>query len=176
MAGAALDSQSIRQLILQPEAGYPPLVQEFLSLEEQLQPNGFDLSLQTVARFTSAGQMGRDAQARILSESSAVPFGEDDWLFLPAGIYLIAFNEIVNFPLNLMGLGCPRSSLLRSGVSINTAVWDAGYRGRSQALLTVHNSLGYHLQKGARLLQLVFFRLARSAAQGYQGNFQDEGR
>ncbi len=59
-------------------------------------------------------------------------------------------------------------------MSVHTAVWDAGYRGRSQALLMVHHHQGYRLQQGARLLQLVFFRLAQPVSQGYQGRFLRE--
>jgi dUTP pyrophosphatase len=53
-------------------------------------------------------------------------------------------------------------------------VWDAGYRGRSQALLVVFNELGYRVQRGARLMQLVFFRLAGPVSEGYQGRFLGE--
>ena len=74
-----------------------------------------------------------------------------------------------------MALGRPRSSLLRSGVSLHTAVWDAGYQGRSQSLLTVHHAGGFRLQRDARLAQLVFFRLSSPPSQGYQGRYQGEG-
>jgi dUTP pyrophosphatase len=87
---------------------------------------------------------------------------------------LITLNEVVALPLDIMALGRPRSSLLRSGVSIHTAVWDAGYQGRSQALLVVHHPEGYRVRKGARLLQLVFWRLAMPVDQGYQGTYQRE--
>ena len=87
---------------------------------------------------------------------------------------MITFNEIVNLPLDVMALGRPRSSLLRSGVSIHTAVWDAGYRGRSQALLVVYNHAGFRVQKNARLMQMVFIRMAQPASEGYQGRFLGE--
>ena len=111
---------------------------------------------------------------RELSATRKIEFNEEGWLHLEPGPYLATFNEIVTLPLNLMALGRPRSSLLRSGVSVHTAVWDAGYRGRSQALLTVHHHEGYHLQTGARLIQLVFFPLVRQVGQGYQGKFLGE--
>ena len=82
---------------------------------------------------------------------------------------------MVNLPPDLMALGRPRSSLLRSGVALHTAVWDAGYRGRSQSLLTVHHPGGFRLQRNARVAQLVFFRLATPPGQGYQGRYQGEG-
>ncbi len=170
MIGAPLGRQSINQLVL----ATPPLLEDYLCLSEQLQPNGFDLTLRDVASPTSSGGMGRSAEERQLAEVAPLDFDQDGWLELEPGPYLITFNEVVNLTLDLMALGRPRSSLLRSGVSIHTAVWDAGYRGRSQSLLTVHNPWGYRLQRGARLLQLVFFRLDQPATEGYQGQFMGE--
>lgn len=57
MNGATLDRATISKLILAGDTGQPPLVEELLSLEEQLQPNGFDLSLQAVSQLRSAGSM-----------------------------------------------------------------------------------------------------------------------
>lgn len=170
MNGTVLDRDSITSLI----SGDPPLVEAYLSLSQQLQPNGFDLTLRDVSRLTSPGAMGRDSEQRELSGNEALDFDQEGWLQLSPGPYLVTFNEIVALPLDLMALGRPRSSLLRSGVSIHTAVWDAGYRGRSQALLVAQHPLGYRIQQGARLLQLVFFRLARPASQGYQGKYLEE--
>ena len=170
MRSNALDRNSIAELIL----GSPPLIESYLSLEEQLQPNGFDLSLEDVSLLTSGGNMDSKPDQRKLSDAETLEFDQDGWLRLSPGPYLISFNEVVNLPLNLMALGRPRSSLLRSGVSIHTAVWDAGYRGRSQALLVIHNNHGYDLRKDARLMQLVFFHLTQPVGQGYQGRFLGE--
>ena len=178
MNGAALDRATIRNLILAGNPGQPPLAEKLLSLEEQLQPNGLDLSLQAVSRFRpgTAGSIGREQAQRELSETEPLDFGPDGWLHLKPGPYLVTFNEVVNIPPDLMALGRPRSSLLRSGVSLHTAVWDAGYRGRSQALLTVHQPDGYRVQQGARLMQLVFFRLTNPVETGYAGRYQGENR
>jgi dUTP pyrophosphatase len=72
-----------------------------------------------------------------------------------------------------MALARPRSSLLRCGVTVNTAVWDAGYSGRSQSLMVVYNSHGFRLQRNARLVQLVFLRLTEET-EGYHGAYQRE--
>ena len=170
MIGAALDRDSLGHLF----QTKPSLVEGYLSLEQQLQPNGFDLTLNSVSRLSSPGSMGAAPDDRELSNTEPLNFALGGWLELAPGPYLIDFNEIVNLPLDVMALGRPRSSLLRSGVAIHTAVWDAGYRGRSQALLVVHQSTGYRVQKDARLLQLVFYRLAQPVGQGYQGRFQGE--
>ena len=165
-----LDRGSILHLV----QNSPPLLAGCPSLDQQLQPNGFDLTLGQVARLTSAGYMGNGPDQRGLSDTQLLEFDRSGWLHLATGSYLITFNEVVNLPLDLMALGRPRSSLLRSGVSIHTAVWDAGYQGRSQALLSVYNPDGYQVQKDARLLQLVFFRLEQPLNQGYQGRFLGE--
>jgi dUTP pyrophosphatase len=154
--------------------GTPPLLEDFLSLDAQLQPNGFDMTVREVSRLTNPGAVGAEDSSRVLSETEVMEFGADGWLQLDAGPYLVTFNEVVNLPLDVMALGRPRSSLLRSGVSIHTAAWDAGYHGRSQALLVVYHPYGYRVQRDAHLMQLVFFQMETAASRGYQGRFQSE--
>ena len=165
-----LDRDSISKLILSDS----PLITSFIDLEEQLQPNGIDLTLMEVRELTSSGYIGKDSQQRLLSDNKIIAFDEQGWVRLYQGSYLITFNEICNLPLDLMALGKPRSSLLRSGVTINTAVWDAGYKGRSQSLLTIFNPNGFEIQQNARLIQLIFVRLENLASIGYQGRFLNE--
>ncbi len=170
MTSGPLGRDTITKLVL----GRPPLVQDYLNLEEQVQPNGLDLTLWALGKLTSAGNMGKGPDQRELSSVTKIEPDQDGWLKLTPGPYLVTFREIVNLPLDLMALGRPRSSLLRSGVSMHTAVWDAGYRGRSQALLVVNNPQGYAVQLGARLMQLVFFRLSQPTSKGYQGRYLEE--
>ena len=165
-----LDRDSISALIL----GASPLITNLTDLEEQLQPNGIDLTLMEVRELTSSGSIGKDSQQRILSDGKIVAFDKHGWVRLSQGSYLITFNEICNLPLDLMALGKPRSSLLRSGVTINTAIWDAGYKGRSQSLLTIFNPNGFEIQQDSRLMQLIFVRLEKLASMGYQGRFLNE--
>jgi len=170
MPGTPLARASIGHLI----EGAPPLLEHFLSLEAQLQPNGFDMTVRDVARLSTPGAIGVKDSSRVLSETEPMGFGSDGWLQLEPGPFLVTFNEVVNLPLHIMALGRPRSSLLRSGVSIHTAVWDAGYNGRSQALLVVYHPDGYRVQRDARLMQLVFLQMETAASRGYQGRFQSE--
>ena len=165
-----LSNQSILRLI----DGSPPLIHSYLSIDEQIQPNGFDLTLNCVATLETAGRVGEIPNDRKVSETSNLSFDEENWLHLPTGSFLITFNEIVSLPLNLMALGRPRSSLLRSGVAIHTAVWDAGYTGRSQALINVYHPNGYDMQKNARVMQLVFMLLDAPTQQEYDGVYQHE--
>jgi len=151
----------------------PPLVEGWLDLEEQVQANGFDLTLREIAVFQSAGRIAAKNSQRLLSELSPLVFDGLGFLDLMPGSYLITYNEIVHLPENVMALGASRSSLLRCGVSVDTAVWDAGYSGRSQSLLVVHNPRGFRLQRNARIMQLVFSQLTGST-EGYRGAYQGE--
>ena len=171
MHGNPLNREEIARRI----AGADPLVEDYIALEPQLQPNGFDLTVREVARFAASGQLGASDADRVVSSLAPLDFDADGWLSLEPGPHLITFNEVVNLPPDLMALGRSRSSLLRSGVALHTAVWDAGYRGRSQSLLTVQHPGGFRLQRNARLAQLVFFRLATPPEQGYRGRYQGEG-
>ena len=149
----------------------PPLVED-VDEAEQLQPNGIDIRVDRVARLASRGTLG--IKTREPADRVDLAADGDGWWDLAAGAYVIGYRERVNLPNDVMAIARPRSSLLRSGVAIHTAVWDAGYSGRGEGLLSVLNPEGYRLQRGARVLQLVFFRLGAPAAEGYRGRYQHE--
>ncbi len=151
----------------------PPLVEGWLDLEEQVQANGFDLTLRDCALVRSSGRIAADNRDRIVSGLSPLAFDSEGYLDLKPGAYMITYNEIVHLPKSIMALGRPRSSLLRCGVSVGTAVWDAGYEGRSQSLLVVHNPHGFRVQRNARIIQLVFLALT-GESEGYNGIYQGE--
>lgn len=151
----------------------PPLVEGWIDLETQLQPAGFDLTLREVRKFKSAGHIDFSNRRRRIADTTPIPFDDEGQVALHPGPYLAVFNEVVNIPLNVIAIARPRSSLLRCGVTVETAVWDPGYRGRSRALLLVHNDKGVVLEKNARIVQLVFMRV-EGVSKGYRGAYQGE--
>ena len=153
--------------------GDPPLLEPVTDREQQLQPNGFDLTLESVWRMDGPGALGVTNAQRVIPERVEVAASDDGWFDLTPGTYAIRFHEVVALPLDVMALGWPRSSLLRSGAAIHTAVWDAGYHGRSEALLMVHAEAGIRLALGARVLQIVFVRL-EAPTHAYAGTYQGE--
>lgn len=155
-------------------AAQPPLVED-VDPSTQLQPNGIDVRLERVQRLTSPALLGAADAVREPSAREDVKPDADGWWDLHPGAYVIGYRERVNIPADLMALSRPRSSLLRSGVAVHGAIWDAGYSGRGEGLLAVMNPRGYRVQRGARIVQLVFFRLSRAAAEGYSGRYQGEG-
>ena len=164
-----LSRKDIRRLIQQT----PSLVEGYIDLEQQLQPNGFDITLRDVAMLQNMGQIATDNAQRQLPDLAPLIFDNQGFMELIPGSYIITYNEIVHIPTNLMALARPRSSLLRCGVNIGTAVWDAGYSGRSQSLMLVYNSNGFRVQQNARVAQLVFMTLT-AETESYSGKYQNE--
>ncbi len=164
-----LSQQEIRRLLKKK----PPLIEGYIDLEEQVQPNGVDLTLREIALLQSSGRITAENSQRLVSDLAPLVFDGLGFIDLVPGAYIITYNEVVHLPKNIMALGRPRSSLLRCGVTVGTAAWDAGYEGRSQSLLVVYNPQGFRLQKNARVIQLIFMRLSQKT-EGYKGAYQGE--
>ena len=154
-------------------AAQPPLV-EGIDADLQIQTNGIDLRVERLQRLSSTGLLGASDALREPAAREDVQSDKDGWWELHRGAYIVTYREKVNLPHDLMALARPRSTLLRSGVAIHTAVWDAGYSGRGEGLLSVLNARGWRLQRGARVLQLVFIRLSTPTNEGYRGRYQGE--
>ena len=166
---AILSKLDIQRLVQQ----QPPLIEGCIDLAEQLQPNGIDLTLREAALPQSSGKIAVANSQRLVPALAPLVFDGLGFLDLMPGAYIITYNEIVHLPKNIMALARPRSSLLRCGVTVGTAVWDAGYHGRSQSLMVIYNPHGFRLQKNARIIQLIFMRLT-AETEGYQGAYQGE--
>ncbi len=154
--------------------GEIPLIENMIDKEIQLQPNSVELTLRGIEALKGPGTVDFDNSQRQVPQSENIGFDNEDWTLLAPGTYKVTFNEIVNIPLDLAAVARPRSSLLRCGVTVESAVWDSGYRGRSESMLVVHNPHGFRVKRNARLLQLVFFSLRKKVSQGYNGRYQNE--
>ena len=151
----------------------PPLVEDMIDPDTQIQVNGCELTVDRIFAFAGAGSgaIAFENSERVLSECTELAFDDDGWIDLPAGSYKIVSREIVHIPKDAIAIARPRSSLLRCAVSVETAVWDAGYEGKSECLLIVFNEAGFRLKRGARVVQLLFMGLA-SETEGYAGVYQ----
>lgn len=165
-----LSSAELRKLI----QANPPLLENAIDIETQIQPNGLELTLKEIKTIEGAGAVDFDNSRRKVPDSNPLEFGNDGWIHLPKGIYKVLFNEIVNIPMDLAAIAKPRSSLIRCGATLETAVWDAGYRGRSESMLVVYNEAGFRLKKDARIMQLLFYTLDTKVEKGYSGIYQNE--
>jgi dUTP pyrophosphatase len=156
--------------------------------EEQVQPNGVDLTLEAVFRQREPGRIttdGKSVGARY--EQVNEPIGgalegeagyehEDqdepdrEGYRLTPGNYVVRYAEIIEIPEGHVGFLYPRSSLLRNSCMLNTAVWDAGYEGKGEGLLQVGHDID--IETGARVAQLVLAEAEHTGA--YDGDYQGE--
>ncbi len=150
-------------------------IEDALDLEAQTQSNGVELTVASVARFLGAGTLAFDNAERELPPVAPLDFDADGWLHLAPGAYKIQFTETVHVPLDRFAIARPRSSLLRMGASAPSALWDSGFRGKGEGLLVVYNPHGLRLRQGARVVQLVFFRLPQVSERPYSGAYQGTG-
>ncbi|WP_414837588.1 deoxyuridine 5'-triphosphate nucleotidohydrolase [Candidatus Nanosalina sp. VS9-1] len=161
------------------EAVEEGLVENFIDLDKQLTPNGFDLTAKEIHRFKESGKLDFSNSEREIPETEKVEASkkdeEDDygWWNLEPGAYKIKTNEIVDLPEDIIGFAYPRSSLLRMGCTIENGVWDAGFRGTSEFLLIVENSEGVEIKENARVNHIVFEKIEETD-QAYEGRYQEK--
>ncbi|MFA6530294.1 MAG: deoxyuridine 5'-triphosphate nucleotidohydrolase [Candidatus Micrarchaeia archaeon] len=148
---------------------------ENMTNDSQYQPAGVDVTLKEVYVFNEAGVIDFDNSKRKISNVVPLFFNNDE-VYLEKGAYKVIFNEYVRIPSNTAAFCFPRSSLLRCGATLECAVWDPGYEGRSEAMLVVNNPHGLHLKKGAKIGQMVFIALSETAKEVYKGRYRGENR
>lgn len=148
------------------------LISNYIDLNVQLQPTCFEFTVDKIYSISGSSTIDFDNSSRKLSNFLELSF-QNDCIFLKLGIYKVLFNEIINIPSNIFAIGYSRSSLIRCGNIINTAVWDPGYHGKSECLLTVNNTDGLILKKNARILQLLFYKLDTSVENTYSGIYNN---
>ncbi len=160
---AILCRQTLQQCISEKN-----LISDFIDLNEQLQQAGIDLTLEKVFEFESKGTIDFDNKERTFPDFKEIEF-ENGFVELKRGSYKVRFNEKVNLPSNLCAIGLPRSSLLRMGATIESALWDPGFEGKGESVLTVHNPHGLKLKKNAKIMQLAFIELDNHTDKLYNG-------
>ena len=67
----------------------------------------------------------------------------------------------------------PRSTLLRAGVNVYTALGDLGYNGHLSFLVINHGPRPFFIQEGERFAQLVDFEV-RGGSESYDGDYQEK--
>ncbi len=167
-----LNREELRELIDSRD-----LVSDFIHLETQLQPNGFDVTVDELHAFTGPGKLDFSNSERELPDTRKLqpethhPDDDYGWWMLEPGAYKVVMNESVNIPKDLVGIAFPRSSLLRMGAYTQNAFWDGGYRGGGEFLLRVRNPEGINIKENARVNQISFLRM-NETEDGYDGIYK----
>ncbi len=133
-------------------------------LQESVQGSGIDLRIDRLLELDGGAYFGK-------KELRLPTVSKRDFILDPDGYYLMVTMERVNMPPDLVAFMFNRSSLFRSGVSLRTAVIDPGYRGELTVGIKNEGRYGVELEKGARVLQLVFSRVS-GPTKGYRGRYQ----
>ncbi len=145
-------------------------ITNLIDKEVQEQQAGTDLTVRKVEEFSKAGGVDFDNTNREIAAGDEITAGK-----LEGGrAYRVTYNEKISVPVDAVGLVFPRSSLMRNGCHLVTAVWDPGYEGRGQGLLQVLNPHGVVLEENARVGQIIFIQLEEKVEKGYDGNYQGE--
>ncbi len=153
------------------------LIEDYIDLDRQLTPNGFDLSVAKVFEFSSCGCLDFSNKERALPQTKELlpqkgnPEDKFGWWQLERGVYKVRTNETVNLPKNLVALAFTRTSLLRMGGFTQHGVWDAGFEGKGEFVLAIDNPLGIRIKQNARVAQLVF--LSTDETEGYEGIYKN---
>jgi hypothetical protein len=115
-------------------------------------------------------QVTGDDSRRVGDRTEVEP--DEGWYRLERGTYVVRYGEPVRIPSGHVGFVLPRSTLLRNGCTLDTAVWDAGYEGVGEGRLDVGHPID--VEAGARIAQLV---VAHADHEGtYDGTYQGENR
>ncbi|MCD6522599.1 MAG: deoxyuridine 5'-triphosphate nucleotidohydrolase [Candidatus Diapherotrites archaeon] len=159
-----LTDEDIRQMI----DSNPPLIDNYISLKHQLQPNGFDLTAHEIYVFETAGRIDFSNKERQFPAVKPIVFN-NMWAHLDPGVYKVKTNEYLNLPKDIIAIAQTRSSLLRMGAYTLHGVWDAGFHGKSEFSLVVMNPHGIDIKQNARVAQIVFIRLDKETVEEYKG-------
>lgn len=136
--------------------------------DEQIQPNGVDLTVGAIYEQREQGRIGCDGKT--VGERREIE-PQEGVFTLDSGAYILQYGETVGIPAGHIGFIYPRSSLMRNSCMLHTAVWDAGYEGKGEGLLEVHHPV--EIEAGARIAQIVFAEADHDGT--YDGSYQGEG-
>jgi len=140
---------------------------------EQKQPAGYDVTVSNIqsypqTRFTVGIEKGESsALIQVPTISNGAYFDLDP------GAYFVELNEITTIPPDAIGILLPRSTLLRNGLDVRTALFDPGYSGQPKVMLVCHRPA--RIQRFARVGQLVILKSDREFSSKYSGRYQGEG-
>ncbi|XRP96565.1 deoxyuridine 5'-triphosphate nucleotidohydrolase [Methanocaldococcus sp. 16A] len=125
--------------------------------DEQIQQCGIDLRVWKIFKIEGEGVIDFSNEKRKLPNYIEIFNSEkDEFIRLDKGIYIVKVAEYIKIPNNMAAFVFPRSSLLRMGATLYSAVHDPGYEGRPEYLLQVFNPITIY--RYARIAQIVFVK------------------
>jgi len=137
---------------------------------KQSQPAGYDVTVNKILayskdRYTLGIAKGEN------SDLVPVPLG-GKYFELTEGAYFVELNEITTIPKDAIGILLPRSTLLRNGLDVRTALFDPGYSGQPKIMLVCHRPA--RIERFARVGQLIIIKSDAEFSSQYSGRYQGE--
>jgi dUTP pyrophosphatase len=155
------------------------MVSGYKDLNNQLQPNGFDLTLDNIFSFDMEGFVFTDKKELPAYNKVKPSYNRDvpdvGLYFLKKGCYLFDINETIKLPNHVCAFTIQRSTIMRCGCITNVGWWDSGYNGKGFSLLTILNEYGFVIERNAKIIQMIFIRNISGETVGYSGSYQHEG-
>ena len=159
--------------------GYDVLKSKYPDFDNDARtPNGLDLRLGNVYKIEGKYLKLYDDVKEIGKLIKVKPFLEEInhrsvYKIYPKQAYIFETDRQIKIAEDCMQLYRPRSSLLRCGVALHTAVGDVGYNGRLQFLCYNYTDNIFYIEQGARFAQLIDIPV-KGASISYDGDYQEE--
>ncbi len=150
--------------------GEEKLRELFPEYEKDIQPSGIDLRLDKVYKQTSAGSLIDNVKD--LPELEELEVVDDIYTLEPHTAYSVTIENKTNIPKGYTMLYLPRSTLLRSFISVHTAVGDPGFYGTLQFMIVNNGDYQYQIKRSERIAQAVVFAVEGSGI--YDGSYQEK--
>lgn len=141
----------------------------FPEYEDSIQPSGIDLRLDKVYKQVGSGSLVDNVKN--LPELEEVECVDGIYTLKAKCSYSVTIMDKTSIPVGYTMLYLPRSTLLRSFISVHTAVGDPGFYGTLQFLVVNNGDFDFEIKKGERIVQAVVFKVVGSGE--YDGSYQE---
>lgn len=148
--------------------GEKELIKLFPDFKELIQPSGIDLKLDEVYAQTGPASLIDDQKILPELEKQDPPI----YTLKPKKGYMVTVDRKIKIPKGYSMLYLPRSTILRSFVSIHTALGDPGFYGTLKFLLYNYGEFDYTIKQGERIAQALVFPVTGSGE--YNGSYQEK--
>lgn len=148
--------------------GEKELTKLFPDFKELVQPSGIDLRVDEVFIQKSPASLVDEEKTLPELEKLKPPL----YTLKPKTGYSVTIDRKIKIPKGYSMIYLPRSTLLRSFVSVHTALGDPGFYGTLQFLLFNYGEYEYTLKQGERIAQAVVFPVTGSGE--YDGSYQED--
>lgn len=144
------------------------LIKLFPNFKDLIQPSGINLRLDEVFAQASPASLMDDHKNLPELERLEPPI----YTLKPKNGYLVTVGRKIKIPKGYSMLYLPRSTILRSFISIHTALGDPGFYGTLKFLLYNYGEFDYTVKQGERIAQAVVFPVTGSGE--YNGSYQED--